>query len=62
MIFLNSPSSAAVLVMFDLPSGGQSIKSSVDTLTPREAKFGKIIEKTQYLTNTLYKASLVLII
>ena len=36
VIFLNSVSSAAALV-FDLPSGGPSMKSGVHTLTPEEA-------------------------
>ena len=60
MIFLNSASSAAAL-MFYLPSGGSNVKSGVHTLTPRENRgrsesgiFLKILEKTQYLMNTLY--------
>ena len=36
VIFLNSVSSGAALV-FDLPSGGPSMKSGVHTLTPEEA-------------------------
>ena len=35
VIFLDSKSSAAAPV-FDLPSGGPSVKSSVHTLTPKE--------------------------
>ena len=51
LTFLNSANSAAVLV-FDLPSGDPSVKSSVHTLTPRENREGpeygiywKIFEK-----------------
>ena len=60
MNFLNFASSAAALVFY-LPSGHSSVKSSEHTLTPRKNRerpesgiFFKIFENTQYLMNTLY--------
>ena len=54
MIFLNSASSAAALVFY-LPFSGPSMKSGVHTEErPESGIYFKIIEKIQYLMNTLY--------
>ena len=54
VIFLNSASSAAVLVFY-LPFSGPCMKSDTEE-KPREARvrnYFEIFEKTQYLMNTL---------
>ena len=53
MIFLNSASSAVAL-LFDLPSCGSSVKSSVHTLTQSLEYFSKSWKNIQILMNTLY--------